>query len=73
MAGSDKMDKGRVSLPLKDRSEQRQGSPADWPVLQVTGGCQGASFFCFWNRKTLEETHTDTEWNLHRVLSQRVM
>lgn len=45
MARSDKMDKGRVSLPLKDRSEQRQGSPADWPVLQVTGGCQGACIF----------------------------
>lgn len=45
MAGSDKMDKGRVSWPLKDRSEQRQESPADWPVLQVAGGYQGACIF----------------------------
>lgn len=45
MAGSDKMDKGRVSWPVKDRSEQRQESPADWPVLQVAGGYQGACIF----------------------------
>ena len=45
MTGSDKMDKGRVSLPLKDRSEYRQESPVNWPVLQVARGYQGTCVF----------------------------